>query len=420
MEERDRVVWLHRSGGFGLPAAQLQAAVDAGAEAELQRLLDPDGAGGPPSVDPWDDTLLPLDPMDREARIHAVGAWLRQMIETGQPALDRMAWWWHGHLVSGLDKVRFARAMVEQVRLFRRDGLGSFPALLRSITLDPAMLLYLDLHTSTGRQPNENYARELLELFALGVGEYEEADVKAAATALTGWVLQRTGDVQFAPLRHDDDPQELLGASGVHNLDTVLSAVVAHPAMPGFLARSLAEEVLGTTDETVTGRIADAFAASGFDCRELLRATLQEGIDGHAEPVVLAPVPWFAQSMRVCEAGLRPQADAGALAQYLRDAGQLPMLPPNVAGWPGGSSWFGSGALIARANLASLVARRASSAVVDAARSDDPAVLAEVLGLPAAGFGDESAAALLAAPRGTERLGVALVTPEFMIVEAPR
>ena len=204
MEERDRVVWLHRSGGFGLPAAQLQAAVDAGAEAELQRLLDPDGAGGPPSVDPWDDTLLPLDPMDREARIHAVGAWLRQMIETGQPALDRMAWWWHGHLVSGLDKVRFARAMVEQVRLFRRDGLGSFPALLRSITLDPAMLLYLDLHTSTGRQPNENYARELLELFALGVGEYEEADVKAAATALTGWVLQRTGDVQFAPLRHDD------------------------------------------------------------------------------------------------------------------------------------------------------------------------------------------------------------------------
>lgn len=420
MEERDRVVWLHRSGGFGLPMAQMQTAVAAGADAELSRLLDVSGAGGAPAMDPWDDSLLPLDPMDREARIHAVGGWLRLMIETEQPVLDHMAWWWHGHLVSGLDKVRFARAMVEQIRLFRRDGLGNFPALLRSITLDPAMLLYLDLHTSTGSQPNENYARELLELFALGVGEYTEADVKAAATALTGWVLRRNGTVDFAPLLHDDDPQQFLGATGVHDLDTVLAAVTAHPAMPGFLARSLAEEVLGTVDPVVTGRIADAFAASGLDCRELLRATLQEGLDGHAEPVVLAPVPWFAQTMRVCEAELRPQADAGALAQYLRDAGQLPMLPPNVAGWPGGASWFGSGALIARANLASLVALRASAAVVHAARSDDPAVLADVLGLPSSGFGDESAAALLAAPRGADRLGVALVTPEFMIVEAPR
>ncbi|MEZ5271250.1 MAG: DUF1800 family protein [Ilumatobacteraceae bacterium] len=170
MEERDRVVWLHRSGGFGLPMAQMQTAVAAGADAELSRLLDVAGAGGAPAMDPWDDSLLPLDPMDREARIHAVGGWLRLMIETEQPVLDHMAWWWHGHLVSGLDKVRFARAMVEQIRLFRRDGLGNFPALLRSITLDPAMLLYLDLHTSTGSQPNENYARELLELFALGVG----------------------------------------------------------------------------------------------------------------------------------------------------------------------------------------------------------------------------------------------------------
>lgn len=267
MEERDRVVWLHRSGGFGLPMAQMQTAVAAGADAELSRLLDVAGAGGAPAMDPWDDSLLPLDPMDREARIHAVGGWLRLMIETEQPVLDHMAWWWHGHLVSGLDKVRFARAMVEQIRLFRRDGLGNFPALLRSITLDPAMLLYLDLHTSTGSQPNENYARELLELFALGVGEYTEADVKAAATALTGWVLRRNGTVDFAPLLHDDDPQQFLGATGVHDLDTVLAAVTAHPAMPGFLARSLAEEVLGTVDPVVTGRIADAFAASGLDCR---------------------------------------------------------------------------------------------------------------------------------------------------------
>ena len=108
------------------------------------------------------------------------------MVASPQPLVERMAWLWHGHFVSVFDKVKVGRLMVDQIRLFRSLGLGAFPDLLRAVTIDPAMMWYLDLRTSTGTEPNENFAREVLELFTLGVGNYAEADVQAGAKALTG------------------------------------------------------------------------------------------------------------------------------------------------------------------------------------------------------------------------------------------
>ncbi len=421
MNERDAVSWLHRAAGFGLPVEELRAAVDRGAAAEIERLLDPAGAGMVPTDDPWDDTLLPHDPKDRAARTHAIGAWLGHLARTEQPVVDRMVWFWHGHLVSGLEKVRVARLMVEQIRLFRQHAMGSFPALLNAATLDPAMMIYLDLRTSTGSDPNENFARELMELFALGEGQYTEADVQAAAVALTGWVYRPAVGVQFARRLHDDTPQTLLGTDGVHDLDGVLATVLAHPAVASFVAGSLAEDVLGTTAEKVVAPLADAFAGSGFDVRALVRAVLEAGVGGAAQPVVLAPVPWLTQALRVCSARLLGDGDVRDAARLLREAGQLPMLPPNVAGWPGGAAWFGAGGLVARANLASIVASRAEHPeVLEAAGGADHDRLAEALCLPTAGFSEQTKAALDAAQSGAARLAAALVSPEFTIVEAPR
>ncbi|MEQ1699329.1 MAG: DUF1800 family protein, partial [Ilumatobacteraceae bacterium] len=237
MNERDAVAWLHRRAGFGLPSHELDAAADRGAAAELARLLDQNGAGAPPDGDAWDDALLPLDPKDRASKQHALGQWIETMVATDRPVVDRMAWLWHGHFVSALDKVRVARLMVDQVRLFRAAGLGGFDALVRAVTIDPAMLSYLDLRTSTGEHPNENYGRELLELFTLGEGNYTEADVQGVARALTGWTMRPgEGVVRFVRGRHDDTPQRVLGTDGVHDLDTVVAAVMAHPALPGFVA----------------------------------------------------------------------------------------------------------------------------------------------------------------------------------------
>ena len=223
------VTWLHRRAGFGLPAAELREAVTRGPVAELETLL----AASAPSPDAWDDALLPYDPKDRASRQYAVNGWLSTMVATEQPLVDRVAWLWHGHFVSALDKVKIARLMVNQVRLFRTAGLGNFRDLLRAVTLDPAMLVYLDLRESTGRDPNENYAREMLELFTLGEGKFTEEDVQAGALALTGWTVQRGGGVQFVSRRHADVTLGYLGVDGVNDLDTAIDAVMAQVRVGG-------------------------------------------------------------------------------------------------------------------------------------------------------------------------------------------
>ena len=413
MDERDSVKWLHRRAGLGLPPAQMRTAIDRGFTAELDRLLDPAAVAAAVASDPWDDDSLPYDPMDAPSRRYAIGRWVEAMVATEQPLVDRMTWLWHGHFVSALDKVRVARLMVDQLRLLRSAGLGELRSLVRSLTIDAAMLIYLDLRTSTADVPNENYSRELLELFTLGEGAYSEDDVQAGAAALSGWTFDRRSDgVEFRPRRHNDELQRFLGVDGVHDLDTVIDAVMAHPALPVFIATTIAEELLGENDPDLVTELASAFASSGFVVGDLVRAALTAGADRSPSPLVLGPVPWLVIAARTTAA----RVDLAQAAILLRSAGQLPMLPPNVAGWPGGAAWFNAGSLVARANLAALIAADATDAdVLAAADSDDADVLADALGLPATGFADQSRAALGAAPAGRDRLAVALITPEFMI-----
>lgn len=413
MDERDSVKWLHRRAGLGLPPAQMRTAIDRGFTAELDRLLDPAAVAAAVASDPWDDDSLPYDPMDAPSRRYAIGRWVEAMVETEQPLVDRMTWLWHGHFVSALDKVRVARLMVDQLRLLRSAGLGELRSLVRSLTIDAAMLIYLDLRTSTADVPNENYSRELLELFTLGEGAYSEDDVQAGAAALSGWTFDRRSDgVEFRPRRHNDELQRFLGVDGVHDLDTVIDAVMAHPALPVFIATTIAEELLGENDPDLVAELASAFASSGFVVGDLVRAALTAGADRSPSPLVLGPVPWLVIAARTTAA----RVDLAQAAILLRSAGQLPMLPPNVAGWPGGAAWFNAGSLVARANLAALIAADATDAdVLAAADGDDVDVLADALGLPSTSFADQSRAALGAAPAGRERLAVALITPEFMI-----
>ena len=416
VDDRDAVIWLHRRAGFGVGAAELDAAVANGPAAELARLVDPNGAGGPPATDPWDDGRLPLDRRDKPSRLYAVATWLDLMTTSDQPVVERIAWLWHGHFVSGFDKVKIAKLMVDQIRLFRSAGLGPFATLLRDVTIDPAMMLYLDLRTSTGSEPNENYAREVLELFTLGVGNYAEADVQAGARALTGWVLADQATAHFVAKRHADTPQQYLAAPGVHDLDTVVTAIAAQPAMATFVARTVALELLGTAPDDLVGQLAAAFTASGFAVRTLVHDTLQAGLSGTTAPLVLGPAPWLVWARRATGAQLTPPMARQQLA-LLRDAGQIPMYPPNVAGWPGGPAWFASATMVARTNLAVLVARATPDGpVLRAATGDDPDALAASLGLSSTGFGAATATALAAAAAGAPRLAVALASPEAFVI----
>ena len=179
-----------------------------------------------------------------------------------------------------------------------------------------------------------------------------------------------------------------------------------------WIAATVADEFLGSTEPTLVAGLAERFATAGFDLTALVRATFEALSSEAAAPVVLAPVPWYVIARRVT--GSVP--DERRVLPLLRSAGQLPMLPPNVAGWPGGAAWFGASSLVARTNLAGVIAAATPvGEVLAAAEGDDMGLLADLLGLPSAGFAPESVAALAQAAPGADRLAVALITPEFVI-----
>ncbi|MEY2459457.1 MAG: hypothetical protein QOG30_1287 [Acidimicrobiaceae bacterium] len=428
--DRETVALLHRRAGWGLAPGELDARLGDGVAATIDRLVEPDNHGVPPSPDPWAGVdLTPNRPgpnatqaekqqarqADRQQAETAIAAWLDHLASTPRPLEEWMAWFWHGHFVSGLDKVKVPLLMVQQLRTYRSLAFAPFPELVRAATTDPAMLLYLDGGTSTGSQPNENYGRELLELFTLGIGNYGEADVQAGAKALTGWTIdRRTGNSSFAAARHDNTAQRYLDVDNVHDVDTVVAAVTAHPACAPFVAGKLARTILGASvDDALVHDLATTFAASGLDTRVLVRAILEAAASGRAQPTFVQPVPWLVAAERAT--GSTPPGRLRLAG--LRAAGQVPMLPPNVAGWPLGPVWLGASTVVARYNLASALAAStpADNPALAAAAAFDLDALADSLARPD-GFANATRSALTqvkADPRSV--LALALASPELSL-----
>lgn len=416
-DDRAAVGWLHQRAGLGLHPDDLAVAVGRGPSSELDTLL---ATPADPPPDPW--AGVDLDP-ENGGRRAAIGAWVAHLVRTDRPFDDRLTWLLHGWLVSSLGKVPNPRRLVDQLGLFMRDGRGSYPDLLRAVTVDPAMLVYLDGIRSTGRAPNENYGRELMELFALGLGNYTEDDVQAAARALTGWVVRPVDDAaRFVPRRHDDTPQTLLGVDGVHDVDTVIDAVVGHPAHPRFVATRLVREYLGDPDAPMAagaldGAVDEVMAAYESSDRRLdgaIRRTLELGLDGSSTPMVTDPIPWLVGALRAC--GVDPLRLGREAAGRIPELGQVPMLPPDVSGWARGQAWFASSSLIGRANLAAAIAGRTrdDEPLLVALDDGDLDLAATHLGL-AEPFGTATTAAIRAQADPVDRLTLTLVCPEYLV-----
>ena len=418
MDDRTRIARLHRRFGFGLHAQDMDAAFGRGLATEADRLLHPDAHGLPAATDPFAGLdLAPVAAGVRKAGALAGNAWLSRMVASERSLQERMAWFWHGLLVSNLAKVKAADAMANQIRLFWSKGMGDLPSLIRAITVDPAMLVYLDGKDSTGTTPNENYSRELLELFALGVGHYTEADVQAGAKALTGWKVNvRTGgSAAFVGRAHDDARQAYLGSTGVHDVDTVIEAVVAQPSCAPYIAGKFGRAVLGPKlSADAVAHLSDAFMTSGLKISSLVSAAVDLHLaDVDGGPIVIGPVPWLVMAERATGARL----NSGVRLTGLRAAGQVPFLPPNVAGWPGGQAWYGSATMVGRLNLALAVAAATppGSAALVAAKSGDWAQLSRSLGLGST-FGTATLAGFADVTDAFSRLALALVSPEFVEV----
>lgn len=420
MDERMLVARLHRRAGFGLDGAGLDEAAARGAATEAARLARPDAVGLPPAADPFVGLDLSGATGTRAEHLAvAVDAWLTRMLTTPRPGIERLAWFWHGHFVAAAPKVKVPAHLAGLLRTIWAAATGPFDALVRAVTVEPAMLVYLDGSGSAGAGPNENYARELMELFTLGrTGGYTEADVQTAARALTGWRVgprdEAGGAATFVARRHDDTPGTLLGLGGVHDVDTVVRAVTGHPSCAAFVAGEVARAVIGPgVDAAVVASLTERFRSSGLDVGVLWEATLAAlagGADGG--PIVLAPVPWLVMAERACGVSLPAKTRLAGL----RAAGQVPFAAPNVAGWPSGEAWFSSATVVARANVAVAlaVATPGSSPLASAATTADPGALATALGLGEP-LGDETMHAVRAERRAAGRVVAALTSPEFVL-----
>jgi uncharacterized protein (DUF1800 family) len=282
------------------------------------------------------------------------GWWMSEMLATPTPLTERMTLFWHNHFVSSLQKVRVPQAMYRQNVLLRRYALGNFGAMLHAVARDPAMIIYLDSATNRKGAPNENFAREVMELFTLGEGHYSEQDIKEAARAYTGWSLEpRTVDYRWRPAFHDEGVKTVLGKSGNFDGDAVLDILLAQPAAAEFIVKKLWVEFVSPDTEAPANRaeiarIAAQFRGSRYEIRTALSGIFNSPrfwAPENRAVLVKSPVELVAGAVRQLGVGY---GDPLPFVYATASLGQNLMAPPNVRGWPGGDVWINSTTLLGR------------------------------------------------------------------------
>jgi uncharacterized protein (DUF1800 family) len=280
--------------------------------------------------------------------------WLGQMTATVAPLVEKMTLFWHGHFATSVEKVKDGYWMWRQNDTLRRHALGNFATLTKEISRDPAMMIYLDLQQSRKEHPNENWARELMELFTVGIGNYSESDIRESARAFTGYRIDMTNQqFRFAPRQHDDGPKTFLGKTGPWNGDDIIDALTKQPACSQFLARKLWRFF---AEDEPSAQIVDAVAARirerNFELRPVLREIFSSKefySESAMRSQIKSPVQYLIQTTKLLAAEL-PAAPVAQNA--MRQMGQILFAPPNVKGWDGGKAWVSTSTLLFRYNFA--------------------------------------------------------------------
>lgn len=337
---------LLRRAGFGGTREELDTVLALGPEAASRALTEaePDAR-----LEELDDALsLVLDGGDPR-RLRAW--WIFRMIRTRDPFREKLALFLHGHFAAAHRKVRSARWMAEQVRTYLDQGKGPFGATAASVVKGPAMLVYLDAASSHRRRPNENLARELLELFTVGRGDYSEADVKEAARALTGWRVEANG-ARFDPSGFDDGAKVVFGVKGNFGVDELVALCVDRPACALLLARKLlCAFALPDPPPPLVDAFARILRERGLALGEALGVLFASRLfysQACRRALVKSPVEYVVGTARALEVSLSGEA----LVAALDEMGQSLFDPPSVKGWEGGRAWLQAAAWLARARFA--------------------------------------------------------------------
>ncbi len=353
--------------GFGARPPEIEAAVAAGLAATVQKLLDPSLDWEMPAYERIDEPTkkdlegLPTDEQNRLKRdarerdrrqLIESGAWWFGRMRAGEaPLLEKMTLFWHGVFTTSIEETKRGFLVLQQHEFLRRNALGSYADLLRGIVRDPAMLVYLDNQVNRKGSPNENLARELMELFSLGEGNYTEEDVKDAARALTGRGVDREGHYEFRARQHDDGAKTVLGVTGKLDGDQLVDVLLAQEACPRWIARRMLTWFEGVEPEKA--RLTE-YAAFLRRCEFRIQPFLQKLFtdprfyrDEIVGARVLSPIEYMVGTARRLNVEA-PPAVLGAGAALL---GQRVFSPPSVKGWDEGHAWISTSSFMQRGNL---------------------------------------------------------------------
>lgn len=369
--DTDHALMAHllRRAGFGATRDQIEEYVAKGYDETVEELLHPEYS------DPEDQDLLDryfIASVEARSVGHADPQWAWRMATSDKHLEEKIALFWHGLLAVGGIKLDHGLEMLTEIDLFRRFGLGKFGDLLLEISRNPGMMYWLDNQESHKDAPNENYGRELLELFSMGIdemgeGAYTEDDVKAAARAFTGWASKPTMppfflgpfpmEFQFDPDDHDDGEKIFLGEVGNWNGEDIVEIIVRQRATAEFVARRLYQFfVADEADEDEVRRLADVFQANDGEIRSVLRAIFTSD-HFKSESVryrkMKSPTELVFGVARLTDRFDLPDLEASQLAGHPMFMGQHLLNPPSVEGWHEGEEWIDSGALVERINFAS-------------------------------------------------------------------
>ena len=365
---------LMRRAGFGASRDELEERVDKGYEAVVEELLYP---GDPQNLP--DDIIRRYHTEQAEMRLSdgAAAYWLYRMITSRCPLEEKLSLFWHSLFATGYSKLNQARALVNQIEMFRRHGMGSFPNLLVELSKDPAMIIWLDNNENHKDAINENYGRELLELFSMGIGNYTEDDIKECARAFTGWTL---GNAEYMAMRasrdsiwpysriswfyeyregdHDDGEKTFLGETGRFNGEDIVEIIVRQEATAHFVCTRLfqffAADDVDEAGEEVIGAMIRTYFDSNYEIRSILRTLFHSDYfksEAARFARVKGPVELVVGAVKLAGSYTAPTQGIEQVARQAMYMGQGLLQPPSVEGWHEGVEWVDSGALVERVNF---------------------------------------------------------------------
>ena len=375
---------LMRRAGFGATRGELEALEAQGYEATVEQLLHPETSLNSTLED---EDLVRRYHVDQNSLLildSAQAYWIYRMVNTSRPLEEKIALFWHGLFATGYTKLNQPRVILSQIDMFRRRGLDSFRDLLVEISKDPAMIFWLDNKDNHKDAVNENYGREILELFTMGVGNYTEDDVRQSSRAFTGWNIHNSDfhavrtnqdsvwpygridwQYEYRPEDHDNGEKQFLGQVGDHNGEDVIDIICHHPATARFIARHLynffvADEPQVPAWDTVPPRdphaietLAQAFVESGYNIRATLRVLFNSAFfKASTFAKVKSPVEMVAGTARAAGGFEFPDVVDIQLALQPAQMGQQVLDPPSVEGWHTGVEWVNTASLVKRVNFA--------------------------------------------------------------------